>query len=203
MSADYVIKALASRDVNVIKKLRGKEMSRVYKHANRILKILKISGSSSYDHEIIAEVVKEAELSLEEAIKNVQLLHDGYQWYRDEGKDAIEEEKIENEQNDYIVKIEDKYYEGRALIGRYREACEIGQGELFLKNVMESFENAKKVVQDTQNSEHKIKDEYIEEKKVEEVAKKPSQFIGDQSNFLSRRRRRKCLMTRPTRKRRK
>merc|ERR1712096_569968 len=59
-----------------------------------------------------------------------------------------------------------------------------GQGELFLENAKESFENAKKVVQDTLNSEHKIEDEYIEEKKVEEVAKKPSQFIGDPIKLL-------------------
>ena len=105
MSADHVIEALASKDANVIKKARGKEMSRVYKYANRILKVLKLSGSS-YCHEYIAKVVEETEPSLEEVLKNVQLLHDGYQWYRSEGKDATEEETIENEQNDYIVKIE-------------------------------------------------------------------------------------------------
>ena len=149
MSTNQVTEALASTDDKIIKQLRGTEKGRVTRLVDRILKILQNPDGASDNH----DEVKKTELSLEKAFKDVQKLHDGYQWYRSKGKDATEEETIEIEQNDYIMKIEDKYHEGLVLIGKYRLAQEIGKKDLHVKNAKRSFENAKKVVLDTLNSE--------------------------------------------------
>ena len=150
------------------------------------MKILKLSANSTYDHENISKLeVKETELSLREAFKNIQQLHIRYLLYRKDGKDAAEEETIEDEQNYYIMKIEEKYYKGLASIEKYQEACEIDKKELLLEYAKESFENAKKFFQDTINSEDEngqrmvsiVKDKNIEEKKINEVVKKHSQSI--------------------------
>ena len=165
MSANQVTEALASKDDKIIKQVRGTEKGRVTRFVDQILRILQISEGISYDLEKISKIeVKETELSLREALKNVQQLHDGYQWYRSEGKDATEEESIEIDQNDYIMKIEDKYRKALALIEKYELACKKGKEEIALaeeidkKKVLvndakETFENAKKTVQNTLNSE--------------------------------------------------
>ena len=127
MSANYVTEALASTDENLIKKVRGIEKGRVTRYSDCILKILQLSANSTYDHENISKLeVKDTELSLKEAFKNIQQLHGRYLLYRKDGKDAAEEETIEIEQNDYIMKIEDKYRKALALIEKYELVCKKG-----------------------------------------------------------------------------
>ena len=146
--------ALDSTDANFIKKARGVEKGKVTRCVDRILDILKVDEANSYDHKSISKIeIGEAEISLKEAFKNVEDLHNKYQWYRDEGTDAAKEEEIVNEQIEYFVTVEDKYNEALKSILKYNQAGEINSKEYLLKVAKESFEDAKKAVVSVINSE--------------------------------------------------
>ena len=78
-----VKEALNSVDPRIILKARGTEKGRVTRNVDRILAILKIDETKSdYNHESISKIeLKESEVSLREAFKNVQELHDKNQWH--------------------------------------------------------------------------------------------------------------------------
>ena len=153
-----VKEALNSVDPRIILKARGTEKGRVTRNVDRILAILKIDETKSdYNHESISKIeLKETEVSLREAFKNVQELHDRYQWHRVDGATDVEEAKIEEEQNAYIVQIEDKFHTGLKALEKYNLACEISQKESPIKTAKESFENAKKIAEITLNSDDNI-----------------------------------------------
>ena len=153
-----VKEALNSVDPKIILKARGTEKGRVTRNVDRILAILKIDeAKSDYNHESISKIeLKETEVSLREALKNVQELHDRYQWHRVDGATDVEETKIEEEQNAYIVQIEDKFHTGLKALEKYNLACEISQKESPIKTAKESFENAKKIAEITLNSDDDI-----------------------------------------------
>ena len=145
--------ALVSTKADVIKEARKNEKGRVTRKVDRILTILKVE-SGSYDHNSISKIeLGQAEVSLKEAFKNVEDLHDRFQCYRAKGADATKESEIEIDQNDYIVAVENKYNEGLKSIEKYNIACEMGQKEALLKEAKESFERAKNVVIITLESE--------------------------------------------------
>ena len=64
-----------------------------------------------------------------------------------------EENRIEEEQSDFIMAVWKKYHKGKISIERYNRACEIGQKEVAMIKDKESFENAKNVGQATSNSD--------------------------------------------------
>ena len=108
--------ALVSTKADVIKEARKNEKGRVTRKVDRILTILKVE-SGSYDHNSISKIeLGQAEVSLKEAFKNVEDLHDRFQCYRAKGADAAKEGEIEIEQNDYTLAVEKKYNEGPKLI---------------------------------------------------------------------------------------
>ena len=75
MSANHVTEALASRDDKIIKQVRGTEKGRVTRLVDKLSKIIEIPDAASKNQ----VEVKKTELSIEEAFKDVQKLHDGYQ----------------------------------------------------------------------------------------------------------------------------
>ena len=78
-----VKEALDSKDAKVLKSQRGHEKGRVTRYVDRILAILKLNESNSYDHNSISKIeLGQAEISLKEAFKNVEDLHNKYHWYR-------------------------------------------------------------------------------------------------------------------------
>ena len=110
--------ALVSTNADVIKEVRKSQKGRVTRKVDRILTILKIENGS-YDHGSISKIeLGQAEVSLKESFKNVEDLHDRFQWYRAKGADAIKESEIEIEQDDYIVAVENKYNEGLSELDR-------------------------------------------------------------------------------------
>ena len=125
-----VVEALASKDAKQIKQVRAVEKGRVTRKVDRLLKILDITDRTTHDN--ISKIeVKETELGLREAMKNVDMLHDRYQIFREQGKDAPEEENLEKEENEYIVLIEDKYHLALAAKERFDVDCEITKKRVF------------------------------------------------------------------------
>ena len=122
-----VKEALDSKDAKVLKSQRGHEKGRVTRYVDRILAILKLNEYNSYDHNSISKI------ELAQAFKNVEDLHNMYQWHRDEGTDAAKEEEIENEQNEYFVAVENKYHEALKSILKYNQVGEMNHKEYLLK----------------------------------------------------------------------
>ena len=153
--SEKVKQAIDSNDSKVISKVRGEEKTRITKKVDRLHKILKLNDvTGNYDHHSISEIeLGDAEISLKEAWKNVQDLHDSFQYTREVGDNATKESEIEKEQDNYLEAVENKYYEGIKLIEKYNQACQIEKKEAALMEGKESFENAKKVVQSTLDSE--------------------------------------------------
>ena len=78
--------ALVSTNADVIKDARKSQKGRVTKKVDRILTILKIENGS-YDHNFSKIELGQVEVSLKESFKNVEDLHDRFQWYR--AKDMV------------------------------------------------------------------------------------------------------------------
>ena len=172
-----VKEALVSTKADVIKEARKNEKGRVTRKVDRILTILKVE-SGSYDHNSISKIeLGQAEVSLKEAFKNVEDLHDRFQCYRAKGADAAKESEIEIEQNDYIVAVEKKYNEGLKSIEKYNIACEMAQKEVLLKEAKESFERAKNVVIITLEAEE------VEKQRAAPIVKE--EFVKNFENLLA------------------
>ena len=154
-------KALESTDVSVIKKAFGMEEGQVTKYVDRIHAILKIyDENGSYNRESIYKVeLREAVAGLRESFKRVERLVSWlhYQLLKMAEDSDAEENRIEKEVNEYILPVENKYFEGLKAIEKYDPqwfnlASEIGQEEVDSIKGKESFENSKKVVQATLDS---------------------------------------------------
>ena len=130
--SDYVKKALESTDISVIEKALGMEEGRVSKYVDQIHAILKIDDENgSYSHESISKIkLCQAEAGLRESFRKVDDLHD---WLTSQllskAEEAngvysyAEENRIEEEQNDFIHAVWRKYYyEGIIPIERYNRA---------------------------------------------------------------------------------
>ena len=170
-----VVEALASKDAKQIKQVRAVEKGRVTRKVDRLLKILDITDRTTHDN--ISKIeVKETELGLREAMKNVEMLHDRYQIFRQQGKDAPEEEKLEKEENEYIVLIEDKYHLALAAKERFDVDCEITKKRELFKAAQDDFENQKVEIVDTINSE--------DEKIRKTAANKKENFQKSLENLL-------------------
>ena len=164
--SDKVKEAIDSNDNKVIHQARKNKKGRVTACVGRLHTLLKLNEvTGTYNHDSISKIeLGEVEISLKEAWKNVLDLHESFQDTREEGADAAKESEIEKEQLDYIVAVENKYFEGLKLIEKYNLACEKSQKEaVLIKEIekkkaalmegKESFENAMKVVQATLDSE--------------------------------------------------
>ena len=88
--SEKVKQAIDSNDSKVISKVRGEEKTRITKKVDRLHKILKLNDvTGDYDHHSISEIeLGDAEISLKEAWKNVQDLHDSFQYTREVGDNA-------------------------------------------------------------------------------------------------------------------
>ena len=164
--SDKVKEAIDSKDSKVIHQVRGDNKGRITRCVKRLQNMFKLNDvTGTYDHESISKLeLGEVEISLKETWKNIQDLHDSFQHTREVGVNATKEKEIENEQLDYIVEVENKYYEGIKLIEKHNLACEKSQKEAVLINEIgikeaaliegkESFEIAMKVVQTTLESD--------------------------------------------------
>ena len=97
--------------------------------------------TGTYDHDSFSKIdFREKEISLKEAWKNVQDLHQSFREPREVGANATKEDEIEKEQIDYLVGVENKYYEGIKLIEKYNLACEKSQKEAVLIKEVEKKE---------------------------------------------------------------
>ena len=157
-----VKKALESTDISVIERARDMEIGRVTKYVDQIHAILKIDDENgSYSHESISKIeLCQAQASLRESFRKVDDLHD---WLTSQllskAEEAsgvysyAEENRIEEEQSDFIMAVWKKYCEGIISIERYNRACEMEQKEVAMIKDKESFENTKNVGQATANSD--------------------------------------------------
>ena len=173
--SDKVKEAIDSNDNKVIHQARKNKKGRVTSCVTRLHTLLKLNEvTGTYNHDSISKIeLGEVEISLKEAWKNVLDLHESFQDTREEGADAAKESEIEKEQLDYIVAVENKYFEGLKLIEKYNLACEKSQKlekkEAALIEGKESFENAKKVVittlesddADVQRTASIVKEEFV------------------------------------------
>ena len=132
--SDKVKEAIDSKDSKVIHQVRGDKKGRITRCVKRLQDMLRLNEvTGTYDHDSFSKIeLGEVEISLKENWKNIQDLHESYQYTREEGANATKENEIENEQNDYIMAVEDKYYEGIKLIEKYNLACEKSQKEAVL-----------------------------------------------------------------------
>ena len=157
-----VKKALESTDISVIERARDMEIGRVTKYVDQIHAILKIDDkNASYSHESVSKIkLCEVEAGLREAFGKVDDLNE---WLTSQllskAEEAngvysyAEEDRIIEEQSDFIMPVWKKYHEGIVSIERYNRACEIGQKEVTMIKDKESFENAKNVGQATADSD--------------------------------------------------
>ena len=124
--SDKVKEAIDSKDSKVIHQVRGDNKGRITRCVKRLQNMFKLNDvTGTYDHESISKIeLGEVEISLKETWKNIQDLHDSFQHTREVGVNATKEKEIENEQLDYIVEVENKYYEGIKLIEKHNLACD-------------------------------------------------------------------------------
>ena len=159
--SDNVKKALESTDVSVIKRAFRMEEGQVTKYVDRIHAILKIyDENGSYNRESIYKVeLREAVAGLRESFIRVERVHSWlhYQLLKMAEDSDAEENGIEKEVNEYILPVENKYFEGLIAIDKYNPqwfnlASEIDKEEVALIKgmvIMESFDNSKIVVETT------------------------------------------------------
>ena len=142
--SDKVKEAIDSNDNKVIHQARKNKKGRVTSCVARLHSMLKLNEvTGTYNHDSISKIeLGEVEISLKEAWKNVLDLHESFQDTREEGADAAKESEIEKEQLDYIVAVENKYFEGLKLIEKYNLACEKSQKEAVLIKEIEKKEAA-------------------------------------------------------------
>ena len=107
--------ALNSTDIKIIEKAFHTEKGQVTRKVDRILKILEVDESGSFDHESTSKIeLEESEECVKESFRIVVDLH----WYLSfrkfsvEGIDAAREEDIEVELNRLILPVENKLFEG-------------------------------------------------------------------------------------------
>ena len=201
--SDKVKKAIDSSDSKVIKVVRSSEKGRVTRYVDRINAILKIDESTgTYKHESISKIeLRDMQISLKQALQNVQDLHLNYQVNREEGADETEEAKIEESENAYIGDIENKASDAIKSIDNYNLACERNEKEITLKGAKESYEANKKIVQatldsddvDVQRTASIVKEEFVRDfenllKINEEFLKSFGTVVDDEKNDLTKER---------------
>ena len=120
-------KALESTDISVIERARDMEIGRVTKYVDQIHAILKIDDkNASYSHESVSKIkLCEVEAGLREAFGKVDDLND---WLTSQllskAEEAngvyyyAEEDRIIEEQSDFIMPVWKKYHEGIVSIER-------------------------------------------------------------------------------------
>ena len=101
----FIVLQLLIKSYKVIHQARKYKKGRVTTCVARLHTMLKINEvTGTYDHDSFSKIeLGEVEISLKEAWKNVQDLHESFQYTREEGANAAKENEIEKEQIDYIV----------------------------------------------------------------------------------------------------